>query len=88
MYSDKIYVYKFNVFWVVVSFDDFDVDENLIKLVIGINGKWFLFLMEVIVGDCVIVYFFNLLEIEFMFFYFYGLYLWNEIYMDGLVYVF
>ncbi|KAK0670928.1 putative precursor of iron transport multicopper oxidase FET3 [Cercophora samala] len=86
-YSGSTHVYRFNVSWVMVSPDDPDADEDSIKPVIGINGEWPLPLIEVTVGDRVVIHLLNLLENQPTSLHFHGLYLRNETHMDGPVQV-
>ncbi|KAK4173265.1 putative precursor of iron transport multicopper oxidase FET3 [Triangularia setosa] len=91
-HSDKTHVYNFNVSWVSVNHDDSDNDgdavkEDPAKSVIGINGKWPLPVIEVTVGDRVIVNLLNLLGDQPTSLHFHGLFLRNETHMDGPVHV-
>ncbi|KAK0741869.1 Cupredoxin [Apiosordaria backusii] len=89
---DGTHIFNFNVSWVFANPDDPDGDGDAAKgdaakPVIGINGKWPLPVIEVTVGDRIIVNLLNLLGGQPTSLHFHGIYLRNETHMDGPVHV-
>ncbi|KAK4205798.1 putative precursor of iron transport multicopper oxidase FET3 [Triangularia verruculosa] len=94
-FNDKTHVYNFNVSWILKepgAPDGSDISEDVfkehgIKPVIGINGKWPLPVIEVTVGDRIVINLLNQLEDQSTSLHFHGIYLRNETHMDGPVHV-